>query len=164
MNKQDTLNGVQSQIGAFDNKASVLLSIVGIIFAFSLSFLDVFNEDYFACKTKCYKTTFSVLFILFVITTIASILCFIMVIIPRKHKGDKLYPNYYRDIVKMNLDELDAKIKSTEKEDEENFILEQISINSKICMTKHIWLIIGIIFMLSFLAFITALTILNVLG
>ena len=45
--KQEILSGISNQISSFDNKASILISAIGILFALSLSFLDVFCEEKF---------------------------------------------------------------------------------------------------------------------
>ena len=54
---------VQSQISFFDNKASILLSVVGIIFALTLSFLDVFHSEFFLGKDITFRTFYILLFI-----------------------------------------------------------------------------------------------------
>ena len=50
-NNKEILKEVQSQISFFDNKASILLSVVGIIFALTLSFLDVFHSEFLLIDT-----------------------------------------------------------------------------------------------------------------
>lgn len=40
----ENINIIKEQIDKFDNKANILITIVGIIFAISLSMLDVFRE------------------------------------------------------------------------------------------------------------------------
>jgi len=157
---KEILCDVQSQIASFDNKAGLLISVVGIVFALALSFLDVFHMGYFKEQSTCFKTWYYLLFVFFIVIAIFSILSFAMVILPRKHKGKTKYPNYYKDIIKMNLGELKHAIKSyTEKDD---LILEQLKINSEICNRKHKWLCSGILSLIPFILSITALTIMTV--
>ena len=60
-NNKKILEEVQSQISFFDNKASILLSVVGIIFALTLSFLDVFHSEFFMGNNATFKTFYILL-------------------------------------------------------------------------------------------------------
>ena len=40
--KKEILSNIQNQISAFDNKASIFLAAIGIVFALSISLFDVF--------------------------------------------------------------------------------------------------------------------------
>ena len=62
--KHEILSGISNQISSFDNKASILISAIGIVFALSLSFLDVFCEEKFLLKSQNFKTFYYILFIL----------------------------------------------------------------------------------------------------
>ncbi len=42
--KQKILDNVYLQISSFDNKANIFITVIGIVFALSLSFLDVFKD------------------------------------------------------------------------------------------------------------------------
>ena len=143
------LEGVQSQIASFDSKASILLSVVGIIFALTLSFLDVFHTDYFISNHPTFKFWYSFLFILYIVITIITIVLLISVIIPRNHKNRKRYPNYYKDIIKYTNDELKEDIKKYNMDD--SLIIEQIKINAIICNQKHTFLKWGARLLLPFI-------------
>ena len=153
-NKKEILEGIQSQISSFDNKANILLSVVGIIFALTLSFLDVFHSEFFLGKEATFRTFYILFFICYILVTISLIILLILVILPRKHKGKEKYPNYYRDINDLSKQDLKAAIKTYSEEDD--MILEQIKINAEICMNKHKCLRLGVIFFIPFIICIVA--------
>ena len=153
-NNKEILEGVQSQISSFDNKAIILLSVVGIIFALTLSFLDVFHSEFFLCKHAIFRTFYILLFICYILITISLIIFLILVILPRKHNGKEKYPNYYRDINDLSKQDLKVAIKRYSKE--EDLILEQIKINAEICMKKHKCLKLSIFFFIPFIVCIVA--------
>ena len=148
------LEGVQAQISFFDNKASILLSAVGIIFALTLSFIDVFHSEFFLGKDATFRTFYILLFICYILITISLIIFLILVILPRKHNGKEKYPNYYRDINELSKQDLKAAIKRYSEEDD--MILEQIKINAEICMKKHKCLKLGVILFIPFIICIVA--------
>lgn len=154
-NEKDILNGVQSQISSFDNKANILLSIVGIIFALTLSFLDVFHADFYLSKSNAFKVWYTLFFILYIIITISILVSLILVIIPRSHKTKKKFFNYYKDINKMSIEEIKNSMNDSGKKEVE--ILEQIKINSKICTQKHYLLEFGVIMLFPFISCIAVL-------
>lgn len=161
--KHDVLLGVNNQISSFDNKASILISAIGIVFALSLSFLDVFCEEEFLLKSQNFKTFYYTLFILFIINTIIVLGSYILVIIPRKKIGNKKYVNYYNDIAELNIDDhkkYDDLLEDYTKND--ILLTEQIIINSKICKTKHTFLKVGIISLIPFSIFLLVLIILTI--
>ena len=159
-NCKEILDGIQAQIASFDNKASALLSVVGIVFALALSFLDVFHEDYFIEQAKCFKIWYYILFIIFLVATFFSIFSFAMVIFPRKHRSNIKHPNYYKDIIKMTTGELETKIGDYFKKND--LILSQIKINSGICEKKHKWTITGVLSLIPFVLSIIVLTIMTI--
>ena len=146
--EKEILDGVQSQISSFDNKASILLSVVGIIFALTLSILDVFHSDYFQSKIIGFKVCYIVFFISYIIVTIFLILCLLLVVYPRKNKNAQKYPNYFYDVNNMTKEELNDSIKNYKKDS--SLILEQIKINSSICARKQKWLKFGIFLLIPF--------------
>lgn len=162
--KKEILLGINNQISSFDNKASILISAIGIVFALSLSFLDVFCEETFLLKSQNFKTFYYILFILFIINSIIVIGSYILVIIPRKKIGNKKYVNYYNDIAEFDLDEHDDYDGLLEEYTKNNRLLtEQIIINSKICKKKHLFLKIGITSLIPFSLLLLALIILTII-
>lgn len=162
--KNDILSGISNQISSFDNKASILISAIGIVFALSLSFLDVFCEDDFLLKSQNFKTVYYTLFILFIINTIIVIGSYILVIIPRKKIGNNKYANYYNDIAELDIDDhkdYDDLLEDYTKND--ILLTEQIIINSKICKTKHKFLKVGIISLIPFSILLLVLIILTII-
>ena len=153
-NNKEILEGIQSQISFFDNKASILLSVVGIIFALTLSFLDVFHSEFFLGKDATFRNFYILLFICYILITLTLIIFLILVILPRKHNRNGKYPNYYLDIKDLSKQDLKDAIKRYSEEDD--MILEQIKINAEICMKKHKCLKLGIIFFIPFIICIVA--------
>ncbi|MCI6357478.1 MAG: DUF5706 domain-containing protein [Erysipelotrichaceae bacterium] len=162
--KYEILSGISNQISSFDNKASILISAIGIVFALSLSFLDVFCEDDFLSKCQIFKIIYYALFILFIINTIVVIGSYILVIIPRKKIGNNKYANYYNDIADLDIyghKEYDDLLEDYTKND--NLLTEQIIINSKICKTKHLFLKVGIISLIPFSILLLVLIVLTII-
>ena len=159
---KEILNGLQSQIVSFDNKASILLSVVGIIFALALSFLDVFHSGFFIEKCLRFKISYYILFGGFILATVISIFSFAMVILPRKHNRKVKYPNYYKDIVKMTKNDLENAL--NDYSNKNDLILDQIMINAEISEKKHKWLFVGIISLVPFVLTIVALTVMTILA
>lgn len=162
--KNEILSGISNQISSFDNKASILISAIGIVFALSLSFLDVFCEEEFLLKSPIFKTFYYILFILFIFNTIIVIGSYILVIIPRKKIGNNKYANYYNDIADLDIyghKEYDDLLEDYTKND--NLLTEQIIINSKICKTKHLFLKVGIISLIPFSILLLVLIVLTII-
>lgn len=162
--KQEILSGINYQISSFDNKASILISAIGIVFALSLSFLDVFCEEEFLLKSLIFKTFYYILFILFIFNTIIVIGSYILVIMPRKKIGNKKYANYYNDIAELDIDDhkdYDDLLEDYTKND--ILLTEQIIINSKICKNKHKFLKIGIISLIPFSILLLVLIVLTII-
>lgn len=149
--KEKILDGINGQIASFDNKASILISVIGIVFALSLSFLDVFSEEKFLDKSCTYKVYYYILFILFILNTVFVVMSYIFVIIPRKKIGKNRYANYYKDMSKLDINDINNYNKYFEDyTKDDNLLTEQIIINSKICNRKHLWLKIGIMSLVPF--------------
>lgn len=141
--KKDILGGVYTQISSFDNKAGLLISVLGIVFGLSLDFFEVFSRCSFLhsenvlAKILCY-----VALGLYCLSFLFSIVSFVLVIIPRTHKGCKNNVNYYKDICNMSLDEFNDNCK--DYFDNDAIINNQIFANSNICNKKHLFLKMGI--------------------
>ena len=162
--KHEILSGISNQISSFDNKASILISAIGIVFALSLSFLDVFCDEDFLLKSQNFIIVYYILFILFIINTIIVIGSYILVIIPRKKIGNKKYANYYNDIAELDIDDhkdYDDLLEDYTKNDK--LLTEQIIINSKICKNKHNFLKIGIISLIPFSILLLVLIVLTII-
>jgi len=141
--KKEILNGIYAQIASFDNKAGLLISVLGIVFGLSLGFFEVFSKCSFlylnnmSMKILCY-----IAFGLYCLSFLFSICSFVLVIIPRSHKGQKNNINYYKDICTMTQDEFDHNFKDYCEND--TIINNQIVANSRICNKKHLFLKMGI--------------------
>lgn len=144
--KQKILDNIYLQISSFDNKANIFITVIGIVFALSLSFLDVFNECNFINASYYVKIYYYICFMSFVVNIILSIFSFVMVIVPRKYYGGNINANYYKHIAKMSVKELKNKINDYIKDEEQ--IINQIKINGDICNKKHNWVMAGMISLL----------------
>ena len=157
MSDKEVLDNINKQISAFDTKASILIASVGVIFALISNLF--FNQDLPIYKSEnvALLITYKVLFVIFFINSIAILFAMIMVVFPRRRKkDDKLYANYYRDIVCIKTNELNDKIRKLD-------IASQIKINAKICLNKEKWLRFGIYLMSSFVFLIFSLVIIAML-
>ena len=148
-NAKNILQNIYNQINSFDNKASILISVIGILFGLSFSFLNVLdkvisneNDLTLSIKTGEY-IIFSITYIYSIVNAILSIFFALLVIIPRKHNRGEKYINYYNDLKNMSYEDF------LKKGDEFVFnnkkLFEQININSKICSKKHFYLKASII-------------------
>ena len=101
MEKKEILNNLLSQINAFDSKASILVTAVGVVFALVSSFLLDTNLSIWQNELAI-EVTYKILFLIFLLIAFTVMFCMVMVILPRRRKDDgKLYPNYYLDITKI---------------------------------------------------------------
>ena len=146
----NSLNTIKDQIDKFDNKANILIAIVGIVFAISLSMLDVFRGY------ESITTPYILLLIfasLYFISFGLEMFFLIMVIYPRrkKTKNNKSL-SYYIDIATMTDDEILACF---EKEDCSSE-LDQLKINANICTRKHKFLVKAIWTLIPLFVFVLA--------
>lgn len=151
----DDLNGIiadtKNQIQSFDQKASILLAVDGIVFGLLVNFLDLFSDERFINnQNECLKTFYKIFFILFVIFAFIAIVSFIFVILPNrkprtksKNVNNKLHINYYWDCANLNIDTFNEASKEYIKTDE--ILVQQAINNAKVAKKKHIILVIGII-------------------
>ncbi|WP_026389817.1 Pycsar system effector family protein [[Acholeplasma] multilocale] len=127
---EKVLASVQSQINKFDNKANILLVIVGIYYAIIGVFLGVTGKIG-EIKNSDIKISLIVVLvitmILIFISTISSILC----VMPRKRVDSKNKSQfYYYHIFKMKESEITGEV-------DIETLKEQIKINATICKGKH---------------------------
>lgn len=141
---------IKEQIDKFDNKANILITIVGIIFAISLGMLDIFRG--FEAVTTSY-----ILLLVFTVLYFSSfcleMIFLIMVIYPRKKKNkDKKSLSYYIDVSTMTNDEILSSF------DNEDYIseIDQLKINANICTKKHKYLIKAIWTLIPLFVFVLA--------
>jgi len=157
---------VQTQIVSFDNKAGVLVSILGIIFGLSLSFLDVLariksleNIDFSIVQRR--YVTFGIFYLAFVAFALLSILLAILVIVPRKHHEiEKKNINYYGDLKNMTYEDFHKN--GTQSKDFDHMLFNQIKINSDICYKKHFFLKASIFSLIPFALLLITLVIMAV--
>lgn len=68
--KQKILDNIYLQISSFDNKANIFIIVIGIVFALSLSYLDVFKDCNFVKSNSGVKIYNYICFMLFVLNII----------------------------------------------------------------------------------------------
>lgn len=125
--ENEILCNIKEQIAAFDNKANILITILGIIFALSFSAIDLFISN-----TYCWWVY--LFFSLYLLSLIVSISLSLCVIIPRERKKSKHPFNksctYYGDLKDMSEEEFNnACVVETH--------FEQIKTNANIAWRKH---------------------------
>lgn len=129
------LSSIQQQIEKFDNKANILISVIGIIFAISLSMLEVFSG--IKETDKCKYIWLLVISILYFASFAFEMIFLLAIIYPRKKKDKtKIAVGYYLDSANLTNDEIKQYLTI---DNTENEILNQISTNAKICRRKHIF-------------------------
>ncbi len=145
----NVLNDIKKQIERLDGKASILSAISGVLLGMSFGWVPIFKDilDLSMKVTKYFIYIFIILYILFLCL---SILIFICSIFPRSKpkKINNIKTNnsvlYYKDLHKMEV----KNIKEEMLQNQENYLSEQIKINSKIATKKHKMLVYGIVFLI----------------
>jgi len=127
ISKGEILSGIKEQIAAFDNKASILIAVLGIVFAFSFSVLEIIITGFYGWWVY-------LIYGFYLLSLTVSIILSLLVIIPRERKKSAA-PNiksctYYGDLKGMTENEF---VESLTKETH----FEQIQTNSKIAWRKH---------------------------
>jgi hypothetical protein len=159
--EKEILQGIQNQIGSFDNKASIFLATVGIVFALSSSFIEIFHSEWFIkLEDITYKGWYKGIFIAFVIVSFLIVLSFILVLRPRKKTIDKIYGNYYKDIAKSKREDLNIILDEFVNDDE--LLIDQIKINSNICDKKHFYLVCGELLFIPFIILLSSMVLMIV--
>ena len=147
---KELLNGIYNQIASFDNKAAVLISIIGIVFALSFDALDIFKSiTIMLDDLKLWREFNYIMLGVYCLSFILSIIFFILVIVPRSHKSPNIHINYYKDIVQTR--KINFKRFFYEYIEDDNVLINQIYINADICYKKHIFLKFGICTLISFI-------------
>lgn len=146
----ENINIIKEQIDKFDNKANILIAIVSIVFAISLSMLDILKN----------RESITISYILLLIFTSCYFISFglemfflIMVIYPRRKKNkDKKSLSYYLDVSSMTDDEINACLENIDRSSE----IDQLRINANICTRKHKFLVRAIWTLIPLFTFVLA--------
>ena len=154
---QESLSAVQSTIANYDNKASALLTAVGIVFGFSLFSVQELSNKTDTVKVFCY--IFGILYLLAFVT---SLILLVLIVFPRrrnkKEKENKIdYPLYNEDLYEhLNKGDIDTFVKDGYKDDA---TLDQIKVCSRICHTKETLLRAAVISIIVFTVCLVALVV-----
>lgn len=170
--KREIFNEIESQINKMDNKAGILISAVGIVFALTIDLLSVVSKS----GVSIYYRMFSYIFLrIYLLSFLASMSFFILTIVPRKKKAcddEKININYYYDLSDIQRENIDGEVKRNQVFDKEleeeaktdHVLTNQIFINAEICRRKHDTLFYGITALIPFVLSMIGLTILFVIG
>ena len=152
--KRLSLELVLNQITSFDNKAAIIVSILGIVFALSFTVIEVISN-----KTADIKPYIFASFIMFFIIIIASLTFAVLALMPKNRKGqtEEKSLTYYKDLKDMTNDEYTTLF---EKNNDCGISIEQINQNSRICQHKHFMLKTSIFFLIPMVLFFLITTIL----
>ena len=135
------INTIKEQIDKFDSKANILIAIVGIVFAVSLSMLEVFRQltkNGLVGAVKIRYILLLVFTILYFISFAVEMAFLLLVIYPRKKKSSDFKSlSYYMDVDNMTDEELCKRI----NDDNEMPEIDQLKVNAKICTQKHRFLV-----------------------
>jgi hypothetical protein len=146
-------------IARFDEKASILFAVVGIVFGLSLNFLGLFSE---IKDDNCLMKSMAIIFAsCYFISFVIVIYFLIAVIYPRRKKGGAKNVIYYGDIVNMTNEEFEQGLQTLNKKSDNEFVTNQIKVNSKICNRKHINFVRAVWSLIPMFVFVIALVIVN---
>lgn len=154
---KESLFAVQSTIANYDNKASALLTAVGIVFGFSL-----FSVQELSNKTDILKVLCCIFGVLYLLAFVTSIILLVLIVFPRrrnkKEKENKVdYPLYTEDLYEhLNKGDIDTFVKDGNKDDA---VLVQIRVCTRIAHTKEKLLRAAVGFIIAFAICLVALVV-----
>ena len=176
--KKEIFDEIEMQINKMDNKAGLLISAVGIVFALTIDLFGIFAQDGFSDGNKWYIVLSYCFASIYIISFVVSMLFFILTIFPRKNKKQKelnneeLHINYYYDLSelqrnnctdKKNRDKIFNERLDCEMSSGDN-LTNQIFTNSDICRKKHDKINLGIKFLIPFACALVGLIVLLIIG
>lgn len=126
---------IKEQIDRFDNKANILIAVVSIVFAISLSMVDVFYRLH-TSQTQENNARYICLIVfacLYVVSFACEMSFLVAVIYPRKKTTANKSTLYYYDVCNMSTKTIVDKL---EREDI-CVEVEQLKNNATICKKKH---------------------------
>lgn len=152
--KKLSLELILNQIASFDNKASIIVSILGIVFALSFTVIEVVSSKPNQIKPYIFSS-----FLFFLISIICALIFSVLVLLPKNRKGklNQKSLTYYKDLKDITNDEY---IRLFKDNGDCGISIEQINQNARICSFKHLMLKISIILMIPMALFFLITTIL----
>ena len=140
--KRLSLELILNQITSFDNKASIIVSTLGIVFALSFTVIDVISSKSDQIKPYIFSS-----FLFFLISIIVALTFSVLVLFPKNRKGkfNQKSLTYYKDLKDITNDEY---IRLFKDNGNCGISIEQINQNARICSFKHLMLKISIILMI----------------
>ena len=152
--KKLSLELILNQITSFDNKASIIVSILGIVFALSFTVIEIISSKSNQIKPYIFSS-----FLLFLVSIIATLTFSVLVLLPknRKSKINHKSLTYYKDLKDITNDEY---IRLFKENGDCGVSIEQINQNARICSFKHLMLKISIVLMIPMVLFFLLTTVL----
>jgi hypothetical protein len=152
--KKLSLELILNQITSFDNKASIIVSILGIVFALSFTVIEIISSKSNQIKPYIFSS-----FLLFLVSIIATLTFSVLVLLPknRKSKINHKSLTYYKDLKDITNDEY---IRLFKENGDCGVSIEQINQNARICSFKHLMLKISIVLMMPMVLFFLLTTVL----
>ncbi|OPZ24649.1 MAG: hypothetical protein BWZ03_00008 [bacterium ADurb.BinA186] len=151
LNKEDILASIKEQIQSFDNKAEILLAVIGILFGLSITALTSLDKIDTDDQNSPWFIVFLLAAGLFAISSIVAVVLALLVIYPRKKKSPDFDVCYYWDISNNHglfLEKIDNS------EETEPSLKRQICSNADVCTEKHRYLVVTIWSLIPFSVFL----------
>ena len=154
-NAKECLESIRSTISNCDNKANAFLTVVGIIFGFSMFSIQELSE-----KSEPTIILVMIFGILYLLTFLTSIVLLIMIVFPRrKNRVEKIraidYSHYTEDLNKHSKND---DLESFAVEDiKVEAVVDQVKICTRIAHTKENLLRASTILLIAFAAFLICL-------
>ena len=141
-----TLQSTQSWISAMDAKASYAITLVGVLIGFMLSSDDhtpdvasFFEKASQRLHDGIFDWSIVILVLLYAIS-FCTIICFLQVLFARtKNKSQRKSNFFFGTIAERDLGSFISSVKGQSESKILDDLLEQIHVNSKICIRKSKW-------------------------
>lgn len=160
-NRKDTLQALSAMIVNYDNKATALMTAVGVVFGFSL-----FSIQEFQNKSGLAQVTAYVFGTIYLIAFATSIVLLVLVVLPRsRSKKERLvktdYPLYFKDVYcHVRTGDAQAFVDAGVSEFS---LMDQIKVCSRIANTKERLLFAAVVSIVVFAASLVSLVVCLVL-
>ena len=162
--RTEILEGIQCHISKFDNKANILLIVVGLIFAGSMQVFTVFS-DLDRIQESSKFISLCVFAVAYLLNSMLTVGLLVGVIYPRrkKYNKDNIDVNYYYDIYRFEKRKGKKKLKEKiyDYNNKDKDVMDrQIIINSGIAVKKHQFITASCISMIpQYIIFIVLITV-----
>jgi hypothetical protein len=158
---QESLASIQNTISNCDNKASVLLTAVGVVFGFSM-----FSTQELVNKSGAIKTLVIIVGALYLLSFLATIVTLVMIVFPRgrnkEERGRQIDSRSYPEDLYKHYKNGDFE-DFLSGEDSDEVIVDQIKVCSRIAHTKELLLRLATVSIITFSFLLVFLVVLLIL-